>query len=131
MNVGTVTLWSTVAAIGFLSGFSPLFGGRDLNEVHVTVQVVMGALILAFALSQAVAGGRGGRSPIALVVAALGVLYALLPWLVPSLDPGPLGQFHDHFHVLPGALIAGLVGWAWVGERPQLSESASAGRSAG
>jgi hypothetical protein len=85
----------------------PIFVGRDLNEPHMTMTVVLGSMVLALSTSQLLAALGNGVRGVGMALALLGGLFALLPWLAPEHSPA-LGTYHGMAHLVPGAVIVTL-----------------------
>jgi hypothetical protein len=107
-----VACWLFLVITGFLSGFSPVLRGVDLNDPHIVAHIITGSSVIALALSQILSTrGAAGRSVDFLLV-AFGLWFAVLPWIVPDTPGvGAAGEYHDHVHVLLGSLQGGAALW--------------------
>ena len=98
--------WLVMAFIGAWLIF-PIFVGRNLNEPHMTMTVVLGATVVALSVGQLLTYVGNGVRGTGMAAAVVGGLFAVLPWLAPE-PSATLGAYHGMAHLVPGAVIVTL-----------------------
>jgi hypothetical protein len=100
-----------LAGTGFLTGFTPIFRGVDLNDPHIVGHIATGSFVVGLAVSRlSMRVAAGSITDYLLILMA--VWYAALPWTIPDTPGvGAAGDYHDHAHVLIGSLQAAAAFW--------------------